>query len=90
MKQATKNGLDNYAQHHVPTGSFLRAVLENNLAESFAHADDDNARDMHEIVAYVYNELPGSCWGSPERVREWLEQKPATAEVTAQWAFAKH
>jgi len=80
MKTTTKKGLDRYAEHHGETGSFLRAVLENNLKESFARADDDNARDMHEIVAYVYNELPGACWGSPERVREWLAQKPKTEE----------
>jgi len=82
MNQTIKEGLDRYTQHHVQTGSFLRAVLENDLRDAVCRADDDNMRDLREIVMYVYWELPGQCWGSPELVRAWLAQKPATAEVT--------
>ena len=81
MKQIIKESLDRYAQRHVATGGFLQAVLENNLKESMARADEDNQRDLFEIVCYLYNELPAACWGSPELVRTWLAQKPATAEV---------
>jgi hypothetical protein len=26
---------------------------------------------MPAIVSYLYNEVPGLCWGSPERVADW-------------------
>jgi hypothetical protein len=73
IKQTTLDALNRYVVGHVPTGDFLRAVLSNNLIESFAHADDENARAMHEITKYIYNMMPSKCWGSPEKVKAWLD-----------------
>ena len=75
MRQDIKESIRDYADNHVPTGGFLAAVLCNNLKESFAQADEDNIRDMFEIVKYCYNEIPSICWGSPERVRNWLAER---------------
>ena len=61
-----------YVEDRVPPGDFLEAVLENDLKESFERADDDNIRSMFEIVQFIYNEIPARCWGSPEKVKEWL------------------
>ncbi len=73
MKEETKESLDLYANHHVSTGSFLRAVLENDLMGAIGRADNQNHADLREICMYVYNELePGTCWGSKEKVKEWL------------------
>lgn len=74
MRDDIKKAMDLYAEIGCPTGDFLRAVLENNLMEAFGRADEGNTRDMREIVAYVYNELPASCHGSTEIVREWIER----------------
>ena len=65
--------LGEYAQHHVSLGHFLTAVLENNLSEAVGHADDDNLRNLPAFVGYLYNEMPSPCWGSPEKVKAWLE-----------------
>ena len=73
MKSSTKDGIDRYVEDHCPPGSFLMAVLSNDLKESFARADEENRRDLFEIVSYCYNYIPWNCWGSPEKVREWLE-----------------
>jgi hypothetical protein len=67
--------LDRYVKDRIPTGSFLRAVLENDLREAFGRADDRNIRDMFHIVSYCYNKLPGNCWGSKEVVQGWLDRK---------------
>jgi hypothetical protein len=74
MKEDIKEALDEYVRIGRPTGDFLRAVLSNNLAESFGRADMQNRHDMFEIVNYVYNELPGAAWGSPEKVKAWLKR----------------
>ena len=66
--------LQDYAFDGVPTGDFLRAVLENDLMEAFGRADDDNTAALRWIVSYVYNELPAPCHGSPENVSMWLER----------------
>ena len=72
IKQTTLAALNRYVDGHVPTGKFLRAVLSNNLIESFSHADDENLAAMHEITKYIYNMMPSKCWGSPEKVEAWL------------------
>lgn len=73
MKEKTKQAIDRYAEHHTPTGSFLKAVLENDLAAAVGRADEDNLRDIKEIVQYVYWEIPSPCWGNPEKVKKWLK-----------------
>ena len=79
MRAEIKDAIDNYVTHHVPTGHFVRAVLENDLFEAVGRADDDNQANLQEICRYVYNEIPWNCWGSPEIVKQWLEAAPAEA-----------
>ena len=80
MNNSIKEGIDRYVNHRIPTGAFLEAVLSNDLKGAFGRADEDNRRDLFEIVSYCYNEIPGDCWGSPERVSAWLKQEDAPAE----------
>jgi len=75
IPERTINALKRYVADKIPTGDFLRAVLENNLTEAFARADSENREALWGIVEYVYNELPFNCWGSPEKVSEWLRVK---------------
>ncbi len=65
-------GLDSYLQDRIPTGSFLRAVLSNDLRESFNQADLFSRAVLGEIVKLCYWDIPGGAWGSPEAVRSWL------------------
>lgn len=89
-EEQRKHYVDLAAQHGVPEqnrtglawwivdglqpGGFLTAVLENNLSQAFARADPINRAAMFQIVSFLYNEAPGPCWGSPEKVRAWYEQ----------------
>ncbi len=77
MKPSTRESLDRYAKSGIPTGSFLRAVLENDLLVAVCGADDQNLADLLEIVRYVHNDTPRLCHGSKERVRDWIEMKAA-------------
>ena len=75
MKDSTKAGIDRHVKLGVPTGDFLYAVLTNNLKEAIGTADEENMADLAEIVRYCYMEIPGSCWGSPDKVKEWQQMK---------------
>lgn len=75
IKPETKEALDRYVNDRIPTGDFLRAVLENNLMEALGRADLGNRITIFEICQYIYNELPSPCHGSPEKVQAWLERK---------------
>ena len=61
-----------YILQGIPPGSFLTAVISNDLREAFARADDENAAAMQGWVRFFYNYAPSGCWGSPERYSNWL------------------
>ena len=65
--------LERYVKEHCSTSGFLRAVLENDLREACFKADDFNAPNIIDIVRWCHNTLPNHCWGSKEKVKEWLK-----------------
>ena len=77
----TLAGLKRYVKDRIHPGGFLIAVLENNLRKSFGQADKENRKALFEIVCHCYNELPSICWGSPEKVKNWLLGKSRNEEV---------
>jgi hypothetical protein len=69
--------LERWVSHGVQPGSFVRAVLCNNLLEACNYADDFNAAALLDIVAWVANKVPAHCWGSEVRFRAWADYKRA-------------
>ena len=69
----SKDQIDRYAKQRVPVGSFLAALLSNDLSQTVACADDVNINLIPEYVRYLYNNVPSACWGSPEKVDAWLK-----------------
>lgn len=65
-----------YFEHGLPPGSFLTAVLSNDLVGAFAHADHVNREHIGAYVAWLYNYPPGrpNGWGSPEAVKAWIKE----------------
>lgn len=70
-----RESIDAYVATGRPTGGFLEAVLSNDLMEALGRADSGAIDNLPHIVAYVYNEAPSGCWGSRERVREWIKER---------------
>ena len=68
-------GIIDYIEHGVPPGSFFNAVLENNLVEAAAHADDVNKCHLFDYAVLMYNEFPSASWGSTRRIEEWIKQR---------------
>lgn len=66
-------GLNAYAHDGIPTGSFLRAVLENDLMMAVGRADPESLAALPAICAFVNYELPSACHGSPENVAAWIK-----------------
>ena len=67
-------GILRYAYHGIPPGSFLQAVLSNDLFDAVGRADAHSLRALKALVTYCYMELPEPCWGSREKVAEWLQR----------------
>ena len=67
--------LSDYANHGTPTGSFLAAVISNDLMDAVGRADDDNIRVLRSICGYVYNKFPRGSYGSREIYKDWIEAR---------------
>jgi hypothetical protein len=67
--------LELYVSDGAVPGSFLEAVLCNDLAQACARADHINIRNIPAFAAWLYNEAPIPSWGSPERVAAWVDRK---------------
>ena len=74
IKKSTLDSLKRYVENRIPTGDFLYAVLTNDLMEAMGRADNENREALFEICGYVYNEMPSTCHGSPEKVAKWLSE----------------
>lgn len=72
-------------------GSFVYAVLTNNLMDAFGLADEGNRSALFYICDYVYNEVPARAHGSPEKVAAWIDhvRVECEAELTARIAREK-
>ena len=54
-----------------PVGSFLQAMIENNLRRTYENADEINEQFVRTYVQWLYNHAPSICWGSVENVAKW-------------------
>lgn len=64
-------GLLRWVQLGVRPGSFLSAVIANDLRRAVAHADDENINLLPAYVKWLHNYAPSVCWGSPKALKDW-------------------
>ena len=69
------SGIVDYIVNGCPPGDFLMMFLENNLMGASGCADSINIRHFLEISTFLYSYAPLTCWGSPEKVRAWMESR---------------
>lgn len=75
IPQTTKETIDRFVQYGCNPGGFVTAVLENNLMEAVGRADSENLENLQDICSYIYNKIPGNCWGSTSKIIEWQKLK---------------
>jgi len=71
-----RHAMFNYLVWGWEPGSFLTAVLTNDLYSAAARADTENVNRLAYVAKWVTHALPGVCYGSPEIIQEW-QQKSA-------------
>lgn len=74
IPECSMEALMRYTEHHILPGIFLRAVLEGDLHRAYRRADPTNLWLLPIYAAWLHNEAPMQCYGSPELVRAWVEQ----------------
>jgi len=68
-----REGLRLYIERGIPTGDFLKCVLENDLFGALSRADLNSRVGLHGLCSWIYNYAPSACHGSPKKVKEWLK-----------------
>ena len=79
----TRDAARLYVEHGIQPGSFLTAVICNDLAGAIGRADDMNAAAMQDWVNFFYNDTPSTCWGSPAKFNAWTAQGGMNQEQVA-------
>lgn len=68
------NGLRLYVEQGIEPGSFMQALLGNDLRGAVARADAVNIARIPHWVVWMENNLPGGCWGSTENLHNWIRR----------------
>lgn len=66
-----RDGMKLWIERGVLPGSFLTAVLSNDLMTALGKADDVNRHCLYDYGIYLYNYAPSRCYGSPEKIAAW-------------------
>lgn len=84
LPEHIRDAMKLYLEDGVEPGSFLTAVLSNDLRRAVLLADKTNLQHLTNIVSYCYSCVPCISWGSPELVEAWLKRfrVPQTLEET--------
>ena len=76
------DGLHLYITEGIEPGSFLSAVLQNDLRRACEAADDVNRHRLRDYVQFLYCHAPHDCWGSPEKYSAWIKRGGLNARIT--------
>jgi len=82
LPESCREGLLLYLRFGLRPGTFLTAVLSNDLRGACAAADEVNRLALYDYVYVLYNCAPLAAWGSPELVADWI-QRGTEMRVTA-------
>lgn len=72
LPEHMQGAMERYIERGLMPGSFLTAVLEGDLFEAVARGDYENRQVLHHYVIFLYNYAPLGCYGSREKVKQWL------------------
>lgn len=75
LPESLREGARRYFEHGIQPGSFLTAVIQNDLQEVAQRADTLHRILLVEIVQWVIAHAPSGSWGSPAEMAAWMKAK---------------
>lgn len=81
LPEQFREGVQLYIEHGIQPGSFLRAVICNDLREAVNRADAHALEVLPELVRFFYWEAPAKCHGSHYKMTMWTICRQHEVEV---------
>ena len=69
-----REGTRRYIEEGVEPGQFTVAVFANDFLGAAGRADENNSMVLRAWALFIYNEVPGNCHGSYDKVAAWIKQ----------------
>ena len=69
-----QGALKRYIDRGLEPGSFLGAVLSNDLIGAVVRADAVNKPAIPDIVTFLSLYVPAACWGSKTAYWDWMKR----------------
>ena len=82
-----RGGIRRYIEGRVRPGSFLSAVLENDLKQAVRCADSESMSMLPELVDWLWSNAPARCWGNETNVFCWIGELDWPSWISAQVAL---
>ncbi len=74
LPEYMREGVDLYVRRGRPPGGFLTAIITSDLRLAVGKAYPTNQSLIPTYVEFFHNYAPAPCWGSADRMREWVER----------------
>lgn len=71
IPQHTLDALARYLDRGLEPGSFLRAVIENDLRGAYLRADKENRLALPALIEWMECSIPSAAWGHPGVIDDW-------------------
>ena len=81
IPQNIKDSLLRYLQFGCPPGSFLTAVLANDLRGALGNADKESLNALKPIWLFTVNAMPGLAVGTYDDVSRWIGNETLRQEA---------
>lgn len=75
VPKGLRPGLQRWFDQGIKPGSFLQAVLANDLTKAAFQADRTNFPQMGNVAKFIYWHAPPGSYGSWEALEAWSKQK---------------
>lgn len=82
LPEHMQGAMQRYIERGIQPGSFLIAVLSNDLMGALKRGDDVNLGALSAYGRFLYCEAPRHCYGSLLHVNKWINQGGLAAYET--------
>ena len=73
VPEHTRESIKQWIEHGVDAGSFINALMANDLFLAISKADDRNKTSFTSIVSWIWNYAPAACYGSYDICQSWAD-----------------